>query len=91
MRTAVTRELARKFLRATALVENSRNSDLQFTQFVAVSGEETLQREQVCTTGLLDFQLLYSGRRGLQRFFPLVRIVCSHIDIAQPNLPHHGR
>jgi hypothetical protein len=55
MRTAATRGLARKFLRATALVENSRNSDLQFTQFMAVSGEDALQLEQVCTAKLLFF------------------------------------
>jgi hypothetical protein len=55
MRTEVTRGLVRKFLIATAWAENSRKSDLQFTQFVAVSGEDALQREQVCTDDLLYF------------------------------------
>ena len=55
IRTAVTRELVRNFLRATALVENSLNLILQFGQFVAVSGEDALQREHVCTAELLNF------------------------------------
>jgi hypothetical protein len=55
MRTALTRGFARKFLSATAVVENSRSSDLQFKHCVAVSGDEELQREHVCTAHLLDF------------------------------------
>jgi hypothetical protein len=42
-------------LSAIALFENSRKSALQLPQFVSVSGEDELQREQVCTAGLLEF------------------------------------
>jgi len=52
---AVTRALVLKFLRAMAEFEKSRNSTLQLIQFVAVSGEVALQREQVCTSDLLKF------------------------------------
>ena len=69
MRTAVTRALALKFLRATALVENSIKSDLQLTQTVAVSGEETLQREQVCMAGLLGLLTIVPGAGGPAKVF----------------------
>jgi hypothetical protein len=54
MRIAVTRGFSRNFFRATAVVENRRKSAWQFTQFVAVSGDDALQREQVCKAGLLE-------------------------------------
>jgi hypothetical protein len=54
----LTRGLLRKFRSATALAENSRRSALQLIHFVSVSGEDALQREQVCTAGLLKFLMI---------------------------------
>ena len=58
IRTELTRVLWRKFLRAIALAENLCKSDLQLTQFVAVSGDDALQREQDCTVCLLKLIFL---------------------------------
>lgn len=68
----VTRGFSRNFLSAIAFVEKSTNSALQFTQCLAASGDEALQREQVCKASLLKYKiskrhLLYSGRLSLQR------------------------
>ena len=75
---ALTRGFSWKFFRATAVVENSRKSALQLTHSMEVSGEDALQREQVCKTGLLRFLVILLWATRPAKVFDRITSQCSH-------------